>query len=296
MKPLVLFLFIFCSIAQLSSQEINARVIINSDRIPNSNRQVFQTLERDLTEFVNQKRWTTRNFKNQEKINCAFTITILEQKSSSEFSGTIQVQSVRPVYNSTYVTPVFNFKDDNLVFRYTEFENFQFDRNNFDSNLVSVMAYYVYTILAFDADSFEEYGGTIYFDEAENVMNVAQQSGYIGWLPSNSGVTRYRLMNELTSTAYFSFRESMYQYHRNGLDIMLDDTMEAKENIDAAIQKLITIYNRRPNSPLIRIFMDAKSDEIVNIFSGGPRYDANDLRDVLTRISASNASKWNAIK
>lgn len=296
MKRIVQIVLILCCVMQLKAQEINARVSINSDRIPNTNKQVFQTLERDLTEFINQKRWTSRNFSNQEKIDCAITIILLEQKSTTEFSGSIQVQSVRPIYASTYLSPLFNFKDDDLTFRYTEFENFQFDRNNFESNLVSVVAFYVYTMLAFDADSFQEFGGTVYFDEAENVMNVAQQSGYIGWMPNNSGVTRFRLMNELTSPAYISFRESMYSYHRNGLDIMLEDTLEAKENIAEAINDLTTIYNRRPNSPLIRIFMDAKSDEIVNIFSGGPRFDASNLRDNLTRISASNAAKWTAIK
>lgn len=296
MNHFLKIILVFFVAIQMNGQELKARVTIISDNIPGSNKQVFQTLERDLNDYINQKKWTNRNFLSQEKIDCAFTITLQEQPSSNEFRGNIQVQSVRPVYNSTYLSSIFNFRDTDLSFRYTEYENFEYNPNGFDSNLIQVVAFYVYTILGIDADSFHENGGTPYYDEAENAMNQAQQSGYKGWGSNDSGVTRYKLINDILSPTFTGFRKAMYTYHFEGLDIMFDEPVLAKENIDKAIQQLKLMYDRRPTAPLIRIFMDAKAEEIVNIYSGGPRYETDDLKEVLSRISAVNISKWNEIK
>ncbi len=296
MNKIIKIFFVFLIASQANAQELNARVTINSDNIPNSNKQVFETLERDLTEFINQKKWTNINYKSQERIDCAFTLILLEQPSTNEFRGSIQIQSARPVYNSSYLSSIFNYKDNDFSFRYTEYEIFEYDVNRFDSNLVSVIAFYVYTLLGIDADSFAENGGTIYFDEAENVMNQAQQSGYAGWSPNSSGVSRYKVITEILSPAYTGFRDAIFEYHFRGLDIMYEDKMAAKENILKSVEMLKPIYERRPNSPLIRIFMDAKADEIVNVFSGGPRFETDDLKDDLMRLSPSNVSKWNKMK
>ncbi|MFT4642766.1 MAG: hypothetical protein ACI89R_000607, partial [Candidatus Azotimanducaceae bacterium] len=156
---------------QLTAQEINATVTINSDNVSGSNKQVYQTLERSLTEYINQKKWTENNFKIQERIQCAFTLTILDQPSSNEFVGNIQIQSTRPIYNTSYLTPIFNFKDDDFSFQYTEFEILQYNKNNFESNLVSIVTFYVYSILGMDADSFTNKGGTEYYKQAEGVVN-----------------------------------------------------------------------------------------------------------------------------
>ncbi|MFK5878611.1 MAG: DUF4835 family protein [Flavobacteriaceae bacterium] len=296
MKHFLKIILVFFVAVQVNGQEINARVTIISDNIPGSNKQVFQTLERDLNDYVNQKKWTNRNFLSQEKIDCAFTITLQEQPSSNEFKGNIQVQSVRPVYNSTYLSSIFNFRDTDLSFKYTEYENFEYNPNGFDSNLIQVVAFYVYTILGIDADSFQQNGGTPFYDQAENAMNQAQQSGYKGWGANDSGITRYKLITDILSPTFTGFRNAMFTYHFEGLDIMFDDKELAKENIDKAIQQLKIIYDRRPTAPLVRVFMDAKAEEIVNIYSGGPRYETDDLKEVLSRISAVNISKWNEIK
>lgn len=296
MKHFLKIILVFFVAIQMNGQELNARVTIISDNIPGSNKQVFQTLERDLNDYINQKKWTNRTFLSQEKIDCAFTITLLEQPSSNEFRGNIQVQSARPVYNSTYLSSIFNFRDTDLSFRYTEYETFEYNPNGFDSNLVQIVAFYVYTILGIDADSFQQDGGTVYFDEAENAVNQAQQSGYKGWGANDNGVSRYKLINDILSPTFTGFRKAMYTYHFEGLDIMFDEQALAKENINKAIMQLKVIYDRRPTAPLIRIFMDAKAEEIVNIYSGGPRYETDDLKNVLNRISATNISKWNEIE
>lgn len=296
MKHFIKIILVFFVAIQMNAQELNARVTINSDNIPGSNKQVFQTLERDLSDYINQKKWTNRIFLSQEKIDCAFTITLLEQVASTEFKGNIQVQSARPVYNTTYLSSIFNFRDTDLSFRYTEFQNFEYNPNGFDSNLIQVVAFYVYIILGVDADSFQEDGGTVYFDEAENAVNQAQQSGYKGWGPNENGLTRYKLINDILSPTFTGFRKAMFTYHFEGLDIMFDEQDLAKENINKAIMQLKVLYDRRPTASLIRVFMDAKAEEIVNIYSGGSRYETDELKDILNKISATNISKWNEIK
>lgn len=296
MKILVKVILVFFIVAQTNAQELNATVTVNSDQIAGSNKQVFKTLERSLTEFINQKKWTNRNYKPQERVQCAFTLTIDSQSSLTDFTGNIQVQSSRPVYNSTYLTPVFNFKDNDLSFRYTEFENFQYNRNVFDSNLVSIIAFYVYTILGIDGDTYALNGGTTYYDEAENVMNQAQQGGYSGWTRISQGTTRYKLMTDILSNAFVDYRKALYTFHIQGLDVMYDDKSDGKKKIKDAINLLKNIYSRRPNAILIRTFMDSKADEIVDVFSGGPRMDVSQLRDDLQRMSPVNSTKWNKIK
>lgn len=282
---------------KMNAQEINATVTINSDNVAaGSNKQVYQTLQRSLTEYINQKKWTDNNFKQQERIQCAFTLTILDQPASNQFVGNIQIQSTRPVYNSSYLTPIFNFKDNDFSFQYTEFEILQYNKNNFESNLVSIVTFYVYTILGMDADSFTNKGGTIYYRQAEDVVNQAQQGNSIGWSQTDRGPTRFRLMYDILSGGYDNYRTALYNYHRNGLDIMSDDKQDAKENIGESIQLLREIYNRRPNSLLVRTFMDSKADEIVEIFSDGPRFDADKLKVDLVKMSPLNMSKWDKIQ
>lgn len=289
---IVVFLF---SIIQLKAQELNCTITVNADKIPGSNKQIFTTLENSLNEFVNQKRWTNYNYKPQEQVYCNLTLTILEQKGP-DLRGHIQIQSSRPIFNSTYLTPVFNFKDDNFSFQYTEYEPLLFNENTYESNLVSIVTFYVYTILGMDADTFALNGGTSFYTKAQDILVQAQQSGYVGWNQNDGTQTRFTLIDNILSPTYKLFRTAMYEYHRNGLDIMGQDKKRAKQKIATAIIGLKTIYDTRPNAFLLRVFMDSKADEIVDIFSDGPRFDTFKLKEDLIRISPINAFKWNEIK
>ncbi|UMB60634.1 DUF4835 family protein [Lutibacter sp. A80] len=295
MRKIVQIVFALFAFIQLNAQELNCTITVNSDKIPGSNKQIFTTLQNSLNEFVNQNRWTNFNYKPQELINCNLTLTILEQ-SGTDFKGHIQIQSSRPVYNSNYVTPVFNFKDDNFSFQYTEFEPLQFNENSFESNLVSIVTFYVYTILGMDADTFSLNGGTAYFSKAQDILVLAQQSGYTGWNQNDGTKTRFTLIDNMLSPTYDMFREAMFNYHFNGLDQMSRDVKTAKQTVFKVIENLKTIYDARPNAFLLRVFMDSKADEIVDIFSDGPRVDTSELKEDLLRISPLNASKWEAIK
>jgi len=295
MRKIVQILIALFAVVQLNAQELNCTITVNADKIPGSNKQIFTTLQTSLNEFVNQKRWTNFNYKPQELINCNLTLTILEQ-TGTDFKGHIQIQASRPVYNSTYLTPVFNFKDDNFSFQYTEFEPLQFNENSFESNLVSVVSFYVYTILGMDADTFSLNGGTSYFTKAQDVVVQAQQSGYTGWNQNDGSKTRFTLIDNMLSPTYDMFRKAMFEYHFKGLDMMSKDKKVAKQAIFEVVKDLKTIYDSRPNAFLLRVFMDSKADEIVDIFSDGPRFDTSKLKDDLLRISPLNASKWEAIK
>jgi len=293
-KTLQILLFLFV-IVQIKAQELNCTLTVNADKIPGSNKQIYNTLENSLNEFINQKRWTNYNYKAQERIDCNLTITILEQ-NGSDFKGHIQIQSSRPVYNSSYLTPVFNFKDDDFSFQYAEFEPFQFNENTFESNIVSVISFYVYTILGFDADTFSLNGGTSYFTKAQNILIQAQQSGYAGWNQNDGSGTRFTLIDNLLSPTYKMFRSSIYNYHLKGLDVMNEDKKKAKQKIAESIMDLKSIYDSRPNAFLLRVFMDSKATEIVSVFSDGPRFDTFKLKEDLLKISPINAVKWNGIK
>jgi hypothetical protein len=295
MHKLLQLAVLILTIVQVHSQELKCTIEVNSDRIPGSNKQIFVTLENALNEFVNQNRWTSYSYKAQERIDCNLTLTILEQ-NGNDFKGHIQIQSSRPVYNSSYLTPVFNFKDDNFSFNYMEYQPLQFTENIFESNLISIVAFYVYTILGFDADTYMLNGGTAYFTKAQDILVLSQQSGYAGWNQNDGTGTRFTLIDNILSPTYNLFRKALYTYHIQGLDLMSDDSQKAKGKIAESINHLKSIFKLRPNAFLLRVFMDSKASEIVNIFSDGPMYDIETLKSDLLQISPINAEKWNQIQ
>lgn len=277
------------------SQELNCTVKVNYDQITAANVQIFKTLERSLGEFVNNTKWTTRNFTNKERIDCSMFITI-QSYESNDFTCTLQIQSSRPVYNSTYGSPVFNFNDKEFNFRYLEFENFVYNPNSYDSNLIAVVAFYANIIIGLDADTFSSQGGTKFIESAANIANLAQSSGAAGWTQTEKKQNRYYLVNDLLSNTFTPYREALYEYHFLGMDKMADKPKEAKENIVKAIQTVSKIHSVRPNAFITRIFFDAKADEIVAVFSGGPNVNVAELSETLNRVSPLNSAKWNAIK
>ncbi|OMQ13272.1 DUF4835 family protein [[Flexibacter] sp. ATCC 35103] len=291
-KIVALFAFFIFGFTQ--AQQLNCTVTINTERLPNPNQQVFKTLQTSLSEFVNKTDWTGSVLKQNERINCSMYIT-LSSNTSDQFTGTIQVQSSRLIFNSTYSSPVFNYNDKDFNFRYTEYEPLLFNPTTFESNLVSVVSFYSYLILAMDADTFQMGAGNQYLETAQNIANVAQQGGFKGWSQSDGVQNRYYLINDMVSPMYSDLRQTMYAYH-TGLDGMSLDLKTSKEKIKAAIIIIGKLNSVKPNAFLTRVFFDAKSDEIVSIFSGGPSIPVGDLTDVLNKVSPLNSTKWSQIK
>ncbi len=289
---LLSIVLLFCN--ALSAQEFNASVSINHSQIGNSNRQVFKTLETALKDFINNTKWTSKNFGSNEKIDCNFFLNVTSY-DNNVISGTLQVQSSRIIYNSTYTSPLLNFNDKDISFTYTEFENLNYNPNSFDSNLMGLVGYYVNIILGLDADSFSKNGGTAYFQNASGIVSMAQQSGYKGWAQGDGSNNRYFLVNDIMSSSNDSFREAMFIYHFDGLDKMADQTKKGKEGVMTSIETLSKLYAVRPNAFLLRIFFDAKSDEIVSIFSGGPDVNKQKTLETLNKISPLNSAKWSKL-
>lgn len=293
-RYLLLFSFFFITLFS-NAQELNCTISINADQTGQPNLQAFRTLESQLLDFVNTTKWTDKEYKNQERIDCNMSIIITEF-DSNVYSATIQIQASRPIYNSSYSSPIYNYNDKQFNFVYSEFEPLNFNINNFDSNLISVIAFHVYTVLGLDAGTFEENGGEQYFDIAKQIVNTAASSGSRGWKSTDGNQSRFRFNDALVSQVYKEFHSAMYTYHRLGLDVMSNSQKEAKQNIITAIGILKTINDRRPNSYLLRTFFDAKSDEIQSIFSDGPAVDITTLITNLNRMAPTKRSNWAEIK
>ncbi|MFD2552139.1 DUF4835 family protein [Bizionia sediminis] len=276
------------------SQELNCNVVVNAQFTGNENLQVFKTLEKQLQEFVNNTQWTQKEYAPQERIESGIFINITEY-SSDVFKGTIQVQSSRPVYGSTYTTPVYNVNDKDFTFRYVEFENLLYNDNQFESNLVSVIAFHVYMIIGLDADTFALQGGDPYLKQAQTIVNYSQQENAKGWKLEDGLQTRFALIDNLLSPTFKEYRQVLYDYHRLGLDTMHENQKEAKALIASAIQELEPMNRRRPNSFLMRTFFDAKGDEIEQIFTSGPNVNITNLVSALNNVAPMYSSKWRNI-
>jgi hypothetical protein len=288
-------LILICFFADIQAQELNCKVVVNYDKITNANNQIFKSLETSLNEFVNKTAWTEKAYKDNEKISCTMFIT-LNSYDSNNFEGSIQVQASRPTFNSSYSSSIININDKDFNFQYIEFQNLFYSPTSFDSNLVSTIAFYSYIILGIDAETFKLDSGASYFQSAQEIVTLAAPSGGKGWSQTDKTQNRYYLINDLMSATYRPYREAMFQYHFNGLDAMYKDLKASKEAINNSITTLSSLYEAKPNAYLTRIFFDAKSDEIVSIFSGGPSVNIEGLVDKLSRISPTNAAKWVGIK
>ncbi|NHM02640.1 type IX secretion system protein PorD [Flavobacterium difficile] len=295
MRIKFLIICILC-VFTATSQELNAIVSMNTDQVTNVNTQIFKNLEKQIFDFLNNTKFSNKEVvKNNEKVNCSFFF-IVNKFESNNFEVTLQVNSTRPVFNSTYTTPIININDKEVSFKYIEFENLIYDQNSFTSNLVSVLSFYANIVLASDADTFSDKGGTEFLETAFNIASVAQSSGFSGWVQTGKKTNRYNLISDLMSATFDSYREALYIYHIRGLDVMADDLKTGKIQIGSAIQTLLDLHKVRPNSLLARTFFDAKTDEIVSVFSAGPVIDVSKIKDNLATISPLNSSKWNKIR
>lgn len=291
----LIWLFIMSIGLVTNAQELNCSVVVNAQFTGNENQQIFKTLEKQLNEFVNNTKWTDRTFAPQELVACSMVINVSGQ-SNDAFTASIQVQASRPVYGSSYTTPIYNVNDKDFSFRYVEFQNFNFNKNQYESNLVSVIAFHVYMILGVDADSFEQNGGQDYFKQAQNIVGYSQQGNFQGWKIEDGLQSRFALVENMVSPTFETFREINYNYHRNGLDQMHRSDKDAKAEIANAINKMLIVHRQRPNSFLARSFFDAKADEIEQIFSGGPKLDVSEVVSTLNRVAPTYSSKWRNIK
>lgn len=298
MKRALATLYIVIIIVSLGyTQELRCNVQVVSSRVQGTNKQVFQTLQKEIYEFMNNQAWTNHVYTNEERIECNILINV-SNYAGDEFYATIQVQSRRPVFNSSYNSPIINFKDNDFTFKYVEFEPLEFSLNEHRSNLTSVLAYYAYIILGFDYETFAPNGGTPYFQKAEQIVNNAQNAREKGWKAFESRKNRYWLVENMLSSEYSGIRDFLYQYHRLGLDAMSEEPAQGRAQVAESLEYLQKIYRRKPDPFLflIQFIMDAKNEEFVNIFSESFPSEIDRVYAILAEIDPTRIDKYKKIK
>lgn len=295
MKYLLLFTFLIVS-CRLYSQDLNARVQILAPQIPNSNKRTLDVLETSMKDFLNGRRWTADALQPQERIDCNFVITITDWDGSSNFKAEAQIQSTRPVYNTSYSSTILNISDKDFGFTYSEGQALDFSDQNYISNLSSLLAFYAYLITGMDYDTFSKFGGTNYFQKAQTVLNIAQNAPNSGWKAFENLRNRFWLVENLTNKSYNPIRESMYNYHRDGLDVIADNPSKGRKAILSLLPQLQKIDKQKQGSLLNQIFFTAKADELINILSGSDPQDKMRAFNILSEIDPANSLKYEALK
>ena len=296
MKRLSVYMLLLCFAHAASAQDINARVKVISGKIKTTNTHIFQSLETAMKDFLNGRKWSADVIQPQERIDCNFVLNLTNWDGNSAFSGELQVQSSRPVFNSTYTSPMLNINDKDFDFTYAEGQTVDYTDQNFQSNLSSVMAFYAYIIVGMDYDSFSKFGGTPYFNAAQAIVINAQSASYKGWKAFDSNINRYWLSENLNNKIYSPLREFIYEYHRNGLDVMSDNSTKGRKIISDMLPSLSKVDRQRIGSMYPLIFFTAKSDELVSIFSKADSREKTEAINVLSQIDPANGNKYQAIK
>jgi len=298
-KRCIILIVWLASVYSLQGQELRCQVQVVSQQIQGTNKQVFQTLQNTIYEFMNNRVWTDHVYSMEERIECNLMFNIREQLSADEFKGTLTVQARRPVFNSNYNTVTLNFVDNDIHFRYVEFAPLEFDLNSHTSNLTSILAFYAYYILGLDYDSFSLFGGTLYFENAERIVLNAQNAPEGGWKPLDdlAHKSRYWLVKDMIDSEYEPIREFNYTYHRLGLDVMDEKVAEGRAEVTNSLELLQQIYRKRPDPYmyLLRLVFDSKADEFVDVYTESYPEERTRAHTILTEVDKPNINKYKAI-
>ena len=278
-----------------SAQELNCEVTVNTDQVQGTNTSVFQTLQEAITEYMNTTHLTNDQYATNERIDCRLFFTIVEY-TDGVLKGDLQVQSTRPVYNSTYTTTLLNFKDNKLEFAYQEGEPLRFTVNTMESQLTAILNFYAYLIIALDRDSFAPNGGEAAFDQLKMIVQMAQSSGENGWKAFEDKKNRSAVLDAYTGPSTSVMRKLLYDYHRGGLDLMFQSPDKGRASITSSLDNLTTVYNADAMSVALSMFKDAKLDELVNIYSKAPQNERQHVVEILTPLYPTEMKRINFIK
>lgn len=289
----VLFLF-FTSL--LNAQELNCEVQVNSRQVEGSERTMFTQMESDIFKLVNGRKWTTDEYEAHERIECSIIINLTERVSTNEFKGNIQVQASRPVFNSTYMSPILNVRDENFVIRYNQFEPVIYSETSYSGELASILGFYVYMILAYDYDSYSLEGGTKYFQTAQQIVNFAQVSPELGWKAPEDQKNRYWLVENALSARFKPLRRTYYEYHRKGFDVMQSNVARARQTITQSLKPLRSIHNVAPSSYNLRAFFNAKLQEVIELYEEASPQERTEISELLITIDPGNSNKYDKLR
>ncbi len=297
---LIVLLMSFGLTASLQAQELNARVAVNASLISSqTDKKVFQTLQTTLITFLNNRKWTNDTYQPQEKINCNFLITIKKTVADNVYSGTLVVQAARPIFNSSYQSPLINFQDESFTFKYVEYQPVEFNENRVSgsdpqvSNLSATLAYYVYLLLGLDYDSFSSRGGDLFFQKAQQIVNNAPDGRDItGWKPFDSQRNRYWLAENLANNKYALIHDIIYGYYRLGLDMMYENEEEGRNALLNVVNLINTLNTDNPNSMIVPFFFQGKATEIVKALKKADPEAKTRARDILAKIDITNSNLY----
>lgn len=289
-------LFVFIALfSTVYSQEFNVVVQVTSPQVEGTEKKIFETLQQELNDFVNNRKWTNFNYKPEERIEGTILVTVSSRVSSDQFVARINVALRRPVFNASYNSPLLNYIDKDFEFTYVEFQPLEYNDNTYSSSLTSTIAYYLYIYLGLDGDSFARMGGSQYYEKAQNVVNLAQNAREKGWKGFESQKNRYWMIENLTNPTYSSVREAMYKYHRLGLDVMSEDVERGRASINESLELLRKANRERPGLFILQLFLEAKRDELINIYSGASPMDKTQAVNILKEIDPANAARYQRI-
>jgi hypothetical protein len=303
MRKFLLIAFCYCCFQSVNGQELQARVSVVANQISSQvDKRIFQTLQGALNNFINNRKWSNDAFQASEKIQCNFLITLTKELGDNVYQAVLTVQAARPVFNSTYQSPIINFQDENLAFRYVEFQPVEFNENRVQgndpiaSNLTAVLAYYINMILGFDYDSFSLRGGDVFFNKAWDIVTNAPEGRDItGWKPFDGIRNRYYLAENLNNNKFALFHDAVYSYYRSGMDIFSENEDEGRNGMLNSINFLNTINVENPNSMLLQFFFQGKSNELVKVFSKAEPGMKGRAKDMLMKLDITNASSYKAL-
>jgi hypothetical protein len=302
MSNLKISLLLLCvfAVASTRGQELNAKVSVNSSRVNNTvNKNVFQTLQNALTNFLNNRKWTADNFLPNEKIDCNFLLNLQSTDEPNVYSASLTIQAARPVFSTSYLSPLVNYQDEDVLFKYIEFKQFEFNENRVsgndpqESNLTAIFAYYAYLILGFDYDSYSLKGGNAYFQKAQNIVNNAPESrGISGWKAFDGVRNRYWLVENMLNSRYAIMHDIMYNYYRLSLDKMYEDEAGARTQMMNVLNLLNNFNSDNPNTMINQFFFQGKSNEFIRIFSKAPQQDKMRAAELLQKMDITNAARY----
>ncbi len=295
MKHYILLGIFFLAFLQLSAQEFTFEVSINTPQLQTVDPKVFEDLENTMRDFLNNQKWTEHDYSPEERIQCNIQLNIREEVNATNFRGDLNIQAVRPVFGSSYETPLLTHVDKGVEFSYEQFQPLQYIKNSYSDNLSAVLSFYVYVILGLDYDSYSPFGGEPYLQTAQEIINAVPPGAkdqYDGWKPGRVSRNRYWMMDNLLSPSVRPFRQAIYDYHRQGLDLMSSDPNTGRAIMNNAISEVGKVEKSNPNIMIIQMFVNAKRNEIVDVFSGGTATEKSKIRTTMTKLDASNANVY----
>lgn len=300
MRKFIFILIFLTGVLRLQAQELKATVSISASRVGNNvNKNIFQTLQKSLVNFLNNRKWTNEIYGPSEKIECNFFLNLESTSDANVYSGSLTIQSARPVFNTSYLSPIINYKDDNIVFKYQEFQQLEFNENRVTgndpqvSNLTALFAYYAYVIIGLDGDSFASHGGDAYFQKAQNIINNAPDGKNIsGWKAFDGLRNRYWLIENLLNARYTAIHDVYYSYYRSGMDVFYSDENAGRASLFNTIQLLASFNSDNPNTMINQFFFQGKTTELIKVFSKAPPQDRALAATLLMKLDITNASKY----